>query len=231
MAQVSHEATMENGSHDLAQGELEYVLNELDMLERRMTFRRDRIEQLAQFYLTALVAIGGGALLIWQVAGADKVMGCVVLGLASLASLLLGGFVFLRYTDYQEDRADCRMRSYLMRKELADRGMRLPMRIASVDPSDQIGYSSFAVACVMGLSVFLAFLASLGIAAGFAFVLLLSGREIFDRGMPGAILYTIWYAFPTLLGFVLVFGVSQGVFRGSRRRIANRTGAQLEAEG
>ena len=155
---------------------------------------RGRIEQVGQFFLTSLTAIGGGSLLLWQITGGGLRSGSTILFLASLFAGAIGLFMFLRYVTYLRSVATMSSASMRIRVYLYSSVVKYLGGWDDYRPNTA-GYSVFYAT---SLALFCGLCFALVVAAGTTTVLFWSGREIFVWNR-----YTTLYGLPMILTFAV----------------------------
>jgi hypothetical protein len=107
----------------LTDQELEYLLQELQLHVSDENRGRDRAEQMAQFYLTAITAIGGAVVLILSTSP-SFVLGILTVLIGVLFALIFTIFILLRFCSYREAITLIVLRTWTVRLTIASYGIR-----------------------------------------------------------------------------------------------------------
>ena len=221
------ETVKSNNEPIIQHDELEYLLKELELHINAETSDRDRLEQIAQFSLASLTAIGGGALLIWQITGGETFIGVLVLTFAAIALTVFGFYILARYIRYSSGIVKRKIISNLIRNYLSGilvvpSGLQKHLTI--YDRNFYKAYPSLIYAAPLSIVCGLSF--SVAIAGGITIWLDSIGATIFK--MPSN--YFIWYGLMMLIGFVAVVFIILSIVAKARRSNARMAQLAIRAD-
>ncbi len=180
--------------------ELDYLLNELELLVHKENEQRNRAEQLLQIFLTVLTAIIGAMLIILQ-ASKSFIFTLLTFFWGTITILSFSTFSLIRICSFRQNIADIALRLFLVRKQIYTLGIKCADKIFPLTLDKKTGFMPTTISILMYFAGFCGLIFTFLIILTIIILLYLLGYNSFECN----ICYYLVYGISSIIGFFSSF--------------------------